>query len=170
MRIPCELGPVIAVPDKFWEIWGRSHKVTITILIPGQGAGGYGWFFVKRVAERPCLVDVLAMLEISAESTPSLEACNASILSETNPPPRAPLVDWAMVPEAEPGTVTALAQKMGFVNAPAEDALDVPEMVGNAQAIEPVGVDAVVEALDPQQNHAPLGEAPVAGHGDGFGA
>lgn len=132
-------------------------KVVMTTLIPGQGAGAYAWFFCKRVPDRADLVAVLGELAISDQSSPTLAACKASIEADVHPPPRAPVVDWTVVPETSQEDVADLAEKTGLVGQPEEVALAAVPVRDVAAQLDLVQVDAdaAAQAAECHQHVAP---------------
>ena len=147
------------------------------MTIPGQGAGAYGWFLCKRVPERADLIAVLEELAISDQNSPTLAACRASIEAEVHPPPRAPVVDWAMVPETSQEDVADLAEMTGLAGQPEEPAMP-PVPVRAAAApfnLEQVDADAAAQAAESDQHGAPgapglEAESPAAEEAPGFGS
>ena len=144
----------------------------ITTFVPGQGVGSYGWFFVKRQTPSEYHIAVLQALAISDQSTPSLDAYNASILAETRPPPRAPTITWALYPEVSQQEVANLVEKMGLqypVAAPHEDA----EAAGAANDEDGLNAGAAAseeEADEDVVHHAEVAAAELADEAEaGFG-
>ena len=143
----------------------------MTASIPGQGAGAYGWFFIKRQTPREDHVAVLRHLQVSDDTTPTLAAYNASMDADVHPPPRAPTVNWDQRPEVPEEDVAYLATKLGLVDGhepPLPPAVEQAPLEQAPPALAPGAEEAVVPAA---AEHQVAGvEAGLDILGDGFGA
>ena len=144
------------------------------------GGGRPNWFFVKRPVQGSMSL-ALRAFGIHEGSTPSLRAYADSILSDNDPPLRAPIVDWDGFVAADASQMHALAflhpQLEGFVVERQADAGHNAEADGTGvedDDDEPLAMGAGMSAIPCIQGGAPADHDEDPGFGDdhvsaGFG-
>ena len=144
------------------------------------GGGRPNWFFVKRPVQGSMSL-ALRAFGIHEGSTPSLRAYSDSILSDNDPPLRAPIVDWDGFVAADASQMHALAflhpQLEGFVAERQADAGHNAEADGTGvedDDDEPLAMGAGMSAIPCTQGGAPADHDEDPGFGDdhvsaGFG-